>query len=138
MVENENVPIESEIPIEIETESILDSVKKMLGIYPEMKDFDPDIMMNINSAIATLTQLGVGPENGFFITGAKDTYKEFLGEYTSIHHFVKMYLYFRAKLGFDPPSSSFVLSSVKEQITELEWRLKTMSELQKKGGENSK
>lgn len=131
MTDNDEVLIDPEIPKDPVTDSILNSVKKMLGIFPEVTDFDEDITMNLNSAIATLTQLGVGPTNGFFIEDDEITYEDFIGGNIPILHSVKMYLYFRTRLGFDPPSSSYVLSSMEKQVSELEWRLKTMSELSK-------
>lgn len=120
-------------------DSILLSTKKLLGIPEEVPSFDSEIAMNINSAIAILTQLGVGPQEGFFITSSDDTYSDFLGPQTKMFQHVRMYFYFKTRLGFDPPSSSFVLDSLKEQIKELEYRMKVLSEdLKDQGGENSK
>lgn len=105
------------------TESILDSVKKLLGLDPEFTEFDPDILMNINAAIFTLRQLGVGPDDGYTVTSREQTYEDFLGEDNKEIPQVKMYLVYKTRLGFDPPSSSFVLESIKEMIREAEWRL---------------
>lgn len=104
-------------------ESILNSVKKLLGIEPDYTDFDPDILMNINAAIMTLRQLGVGPIEGFMITSADETYEDYLGEGNLETSSVKMYLFYKTKLGFDPPQSSTVMTCIKEAIAELEWRL---------------
>lgn len=105
-------------------DSILESVKKMLGIQSDYEEFDPDIIMNINAAIATLRQIGVGPqEELFMITGSNETYSDFLGEDNKEIPQVKMYLFYKTKLGFDPPQSSLVAESVKEMIREAEWRL---------------
>lgn len=105
-------------------DSILESVKKMLGIQSDYEEFDPDIIMNINAAIATLRQIGVGPqEELFMITGSNETYSDFLGEDNKEVPQVKMYLFYKTKLGFDPPQSSLVAESVKEMIREAEWRL---------------
>lgn len=103
-------------------ESILNSVKKLLGIDECSKEFDLDIMMNINAAIATLTQLGVGPPEGFIVTSKDDTYEDFIGDDQRFEH-LKMYLYYKTKLGFDPPASTSVLECMKEMIKECEFRL---------------
>lgn len=109
-------------------DSILNSVKKQLGLEPSYDSFDSDIIMNINSAIATLSQLGVGPEYGYIVTGQQDTYMDYLGDSEPMFQWVKMYLYLKTRLGFDPPSNSFVLQSMKDQVSELEWRMKIRNE----------
>lgn len=105
------------------TDSILNSVKKLLGYEPEYTEFDPDILININSAMFTLRQLGIGPEGGFSITGADETYEDYLGEGCKEIHAVKMYLYYKTKLGFDTPTNSYLVQQIKDEIKELEWRL---------------
>lgn len=125
-------------PVKEEGDSILLSVKSLLGISSEDTSFDLDCIININSAIMILTQLGVGPENGFEIKGAEETYSDFLGD-PNPYSGVKMYLFLKTKLGFDSQTTpSAVLEVYKEQIRELEWRMKTISEYQKKILENSK
>lgn len=111
-------------------DSILNSTKKLLGILSDYDEFDTDLIININSALMILNQLGVGPKTGFRITGSTETWEDFLGERTDLEA-VKTYVYLKVKLMFDPPSSSFVLSSINEQISELEYRLL----LQAKGGD---
>lgn len=106
----------------METESILLSVKKLLGIEPDYTQFDPDIIMNINAALQTLMQIGVGPETGFFISGVNETYKDYLGNDSKMQ-MVKMYLFYKTKLGFDPPQSTAVMECLKEMIRESEYRL---------------
>lgn len=103
-------------------ESILNSIKKLLGPGEEYDHFDPDIIMHINTAFSILTQLGVGPEEGFFINDEAEKWEDFLPEEKMIHS-VKTYIYLKVKLVFDPPLSSAVLEAMKEQIKELEWRL---------------
>lgn len=105
------------------TDSILNSVKKLLGYEPEYTEFDPDILININSAMFTLRQLGVGPEQGFSITGPDETYEDYLGEGCEEISAVKMYLYYKTKLGFDTPQNSYLIQHIKDEIKELEWRL---------------
>lgn len=110
------------------TSSILLSVKKLLGLSEEVTCFDSDIIMHINSALFILTQIGVGPETGFTIQGTSETYKDFLGEEVEKYEPVKTYLYYRVKLGFDPPTSSAVMECVKSMINEFEWRLNSKAE----------
>lgn len=106
-------------------DSILNSVKKLLGINPEEKDFDVDVLIQINSAISTLRQLGVGPSGGYTVSSEDDTFFSFLGEDVNetIINQVRLYLYLKVRLGFDPPTSSFVMECLKETIRECEWRL---------------
>ena len=109
------------------TNSILRSIKKMLGPSAEYDIFDPEIIICINTVFGTLHQLGVGPEEKFVITGDSELWSDFLTEGEEIEE-VKSYMYMRVRLLFDPPSSSFVLASFKEQIKELEWRLQCKAE----------
>lgn len=104
------------------SESILLSVKKMLGLDKDYDVFDPELIIHINTVFGTLHQLGVGPEDQFRITGDSDLWSDFTTEGEQTDE-VKSYVYLRVRLLFDPPSSSFVLSSFKEQLQELEWRL---------------
>lgn len=104
--------------------SILTSVKKMLGITEEYAYFDHDIVMHINSVFMILNQLGIGPSQGFSITDDTQLWSDFV-DLTRIEA-VKSYVYLRVRILFDPPSSSFVLNSMENQIKELEWRLNVM------------
>lgn len=103
-------------------ESILNSIKKLLGIAEDYDHFDSDIIMHINSVFATLTQLGVGPEDGFSINDESEKWEDFLPEERMLHS-VKSYMFMKVKLMFDPSLSSAVIECTKEQIKELEWRL---------------
>lgn len=103
-------------------DSILTSIKKLLGITEEYEHFDPDIIMHINSAFSVLTQLGVGPKQGFRIEDESTEWSEFLNDDLRIE-FVKTYVHLKVKLVFDPPLSSAVLESINRQISELEWRI---------------
>lgn len=102
-------------------DSILTSIKKQLGIQEDYEHFDPDIIMCINTAFMTLTQLGVGPKGGFIITDDSATWSDFIPEESNLEG-VKTYIYLKAKLMFDTPSAS-VLEAMKSMITELEWRI---------------
>lgn len=107
-------------------ESILNSVKSLLGIKdPEMTAFDTDIILYINSALATLTQLGIGPVDGFVITGPNETYRDFLGNDQKFQ-MIKIYLVHKVKLGWDPPQTSALIQNLKEQVKEEEWRLNAL------------
>lgn len=108
-------------------DSILTSIKKMLGLSEEQTHFDPDIIMNINSVLMITNQLGIGPENGFVITGYNETWMELLGERKDLEA-VKTYIYLKVRLLFDPPTSSFVTDSIERTITQFEWRLNTQAE----------
>lgn len=103
-------------------DSILTSIKKLLGIAEEYEHFDPDIIMHINSVFMTLHQLGVGPENGFSIMDEDATWDEFLPAGIKLES-VKTYMYMKVRLAFDPPASSAVLQAMERQASELEWRL---------------
>ena len=113
-------------------ESILTSIKKLLGITAECVDFDVDIVMHINSTFAILNQLGVGTE-GFTIRDEYETWDQFVSE--SEYEPVKTYVYMKVKLMFDPPLSSAVMECMKQSISEFEWRLNFAAELKQSSGE---
>lgn len=108
-------------------ESILTSTKKLLGLSEESYEFDNDIIALINSVFATLFQLGVGPKTCFAISSIRDTWNDFYGDDTTLN-FLPIYMYLKVKLIFDPPLSSFVIESIKQQISEMEWRLNIAAE----------
>ena len=103
-------------------ESILNSIKTMLGIEPDYKHFDKAIIEHINAAFMTLNQLGVGPDIPVVITTDMDTWFSKFGEIKHIEG-VKTYTFLKVQLFFDPPSMSFVLEAKQRQIAELEFRL---------------
>lgn len=113
------------------TDSILTSVKKMLGIVEEYEHFDADLIMHINSVLAILTQIGIGPPDGFMIEDKTVEWSEFIGESAELT-MVKSYVFLKVKLLFDPPLSTAVLECYKTQISEYEFRLNIA------GGEKSK
>lgn len=105
-------------------DSILTSVKKLLGISEECTDFDPDIVMYINSTLMVLTQMGVGDAGGYFIAGADETWQDYLGEKAHATSAIAPYVAAKVRLmGFDPPSSSTGMEALKNTVAELEWRL---------------
>lgn len=109
-------------------DSILTSVKKMLGITEDYEHFDADIIMHINSVFMILNQLGIGPVKGFSITDRFSTWEDFLQGGENLES-VKSYMYMKVRLLFDPPMSSAVMEAMKQMISELEWRLNVQSEL---------
>ena len=103
-------------------DSILDSVKKLLGISLDDDSFDADIMININSAIFTLRELGV-LDHPYNVSSKENTYDEMFEDDTEKISAVKLYFYHKTRLGFDPPSSSAVLECLKKMVEEDEFRL---------------
>ena len=103
-------------------ESILTSIKKMLGITEEYEHFDADLIMHINTVLSILTQLGVGPSEGFAIKDKTATWSDFLSDSKNLES-VKSYVYMKVKLIFDPPITSSVSEAMNRMISELEWRI---------------
>ena len=103
-------------------ESILTSIKKLLGIAEDYTQFDPDIIIHINTALMNLNQIGVGPVEGFSIEDATSIWTDFVSDMSKIEG-VKTYVYLKVKLVFDPPLSSTVIESYNRTIEQLEWRL---------------
>jgi hypothetical protein len=107
-------------------QSILNSIKKVVGLTEDDLSFDLDLVMHINSVFATLTQLGVGPEDGFEIEDDAATWDDFLID--KRYNFVKSYIYLKVRTLFDPPSTSFLGDAFKEQILEYTWRINVLRE----------
>lgn len=103
-------------------DSILTSIKKMLGIPENYTHFDMDLIMHINSVLAILTQLGVGPNSGFSIDDVSDEWSDFIPEEYNLEQ-IKSYVYMKVRLMFDPPQSSAAMDSMKNLVSELEWRI---------------
>lgn len=108
--------------------SILTSTKKILGIASDYTAFDLDIITHINSAFATITQLGVGASSGFEIEDAVSKWEDFISNNTKLVNMCKTYVYLKVRYLFDPPVTSFHLTAMKEQIAEMEWRLNQFRE----------
>lgn len=105
--------------------SILTSVKKLLGIAEDYTEFDMDIIIHINSVFVTLQQLGVGPEEGFSISDSSTTWSSYLNDDKLLNNVIS-YMGLRVKMLFDPPTNSSILSSYERTIQELEWRINVM------------
>ena len=102
--------------------SILTSTKKVLGIDEDYTVFDEDIIMHINTAFSTLTQLGVGPHEGFMIIDAVAEWDDYIVDDVQ-YNSVKSYVFLRVRQLFDPPTTSYLITATEKQIAELEWRL---------------
>lgn len=108
-------------------DSILGSIKKILGIADGDESFDVDIVIHINSVFARLHQLGIGPDEGFFIEDDTATWDTFLDGDPRLNN-VKTYVYLRVRMLFDPPASSYHTQAAKEQIEQLEYLINTYRE----------
>lgn len=112
-------------------DSILLTIKKLLGIHSEYDVFDMDVMVNINSAINSLYQLGYGDGN-FVVRDESALWSEYLRNHSDLH-FIEQYIYLKVRLVFDPPSSSAVLDAMKQQVQELEWRINVQVDPEEEG-----
>jgi len=108
-------------------DSILTSIKKLLGIAEDYEHFDQDLIIHINSVLSVLTQLGVGPSEGFSIEDENATWNDFIPEDKRLSS-IRSYVYMKVKLLFDPPLSSSVMESMNRMISEFEWRLNVAAE----------
>ena len=108
-------------------DSILTSIKKLLGIAEDYENFDQDLIIHINSVLSVLTQLGVGPSEGFSIEDENATWNDFIPEDKRLSS-IRSYVYMKVKLLFDPPLSSSVMESMNRMISEFEWRLNVAAE----------
>lgn len=103
-------------------ESILNSVKKILGLAEDYTAYDVDVIIHINATFSVLNDLGVGPDGGFFIEDAVPVWTD-LGLPPDQLHMAKTYVYLKVRMLFDPPATSFHIKAMEEQVRELEWRL---------------
>lgn len=108
--------------------SILVSIKKFLGLSAEYTPFDLDVIMHINSVFSTLTQLGVGPKEGFPIVDETNTWDQFISDEDPRYNSIRSYIFLKVKLLFDPPTSTAVLQSYEKMVSEYEWRLNATAE----------
>ena len=111
-------------------DSVLTSIKKLLGITEEYDQFDQDFIIHINAVLMVLTQIGVGPSNGMIINDSSTTWNDILSDTSNIEA-VKTYVYLKVKMIFDPPSSSSVADAMNRSINEYEWRLNINADSQK-------
>lgn len=102
-------------------DSILTSIKVMLGPTAEYEHFDPELIMFINSALAVVTQVGVGPAEGFVIKDKTAKWTDLAPEGPALE-LAKGYVYAKVKLKFDPPTTGSHMEALKEEVKEYEWR----------------
>lgn len=119
------------------TDSIFESVKKLLGIHEKDESFDLDIIVNINSVFSTLYQIGVWEEGHYSIIDGGSTWEEVFSDRPDLIDFIKLYTYLKVRVIFDPPTSSFVLEALNKQIQELEWRIQIQAEAPEDLGESN-
>lgn len=116
--------------------SILNTIKKLLNIDSSENSFDTDIIIQINSSFTILRQLGIGPKEGFRITGSNEKWTGFVDNDEMLDA-VKTFVYLKVKLAFDPPLNASLLESFERQVKELEWRLNVSVESEPLGGDNN-
>ncbi len=116
-------------------ESILDSIKKLLGMPPEYRAFDEDLIIHINTVFIILNQLNIGPSDCFFIEDGTESWDDFI---TSVDEgMIRTFIYLKVRLMFDPPTSSALIESINGMLSELEWRLYVVGdEKAREGGDN--
>ena len=107
--------------------SVLNTIKKLLGLDAEDDSFDSDICIGINSAILTLSQLGLEGNEGFIVTDDTQEWSDYLND-NKLLPMVQQYIHLKTKMSFDPPQNSIVCENLKQIITELEWRIRMASE----------
>ena len=112
-------------------DSILVSIKKLLGIDAAYTAFDVDVIIHINTAFAVLNQLGVGPADGFMIEGEEEIWDDYITD--NNFSMVKTFVYLKVRLAFDPPTSTALIESMNNMLNELTWRL----ELEGQNGSNN-
>lgn len=105
------------------SDSILNSIKKLIGLDPEYTEFDTDLIIHINSVFLDLEQLGAGSQDGFFIEGSTETWEDFLPDDPLVLNSIKSYIYLKVKKLFDPPTSSSAMDSLNSLIDRFEWRI---------------
>jgi hypothetical protein len=115
-------------------DSILTSIKRMLGIQEDYEHFDIDIILHINSVLMIVTQIGVGPAEGFAIEDKTAVWTDLTNDETMLNS-VKSFVYLKVKLLFDPPANSAAMQSLKDLTSEFEWRLNAAAESNKPEGE---
>ena len=110
-------------------DSVLNSIKKLLGIEENYTHFDTDITMHINSVLMTLDQLGIERPTNRNVTSYTNTWIDIFGESSKVDvETLKTYIYLKVRLLFDPPANAFVLESIDRLIKEYEWRLNVQTE----------
>ena len=108
-------------------DSIVVSIKKMLGLDDDYTPFDTDVIIHINAAFMTLCQMGVGPREGYEVSDYDQTWSDFLTNKVMLGA-VKTWVYLQVKMAFDPPTNSFLMDAMKQQSEQILWRLNVQAE----------
>lgn len=108
-------------------DSIVATIKKMLGLEDNYTPFDMDVIVHINTALLTLCQMGIGPREGYTVTDYDQTWDDFLTNKVFLGG-VKTWIYLQVKMLFDPPTNSFVMDAMKQQSEQILWRLNVQAE----------
>ena len=116
---------------EINEESILKSIRKLIGPEDDYTHFDPDIVIHINSAINRLFQLGVTSAKGFRVTSEDETWGDLFGGDEEVIDMCKTFIYYKVKMGFDPPTSSIAAEAINSEIDKQEWLINVWVESNK-------
>lgn len=104
-------------------ESILDSIKKFVGVSVDDDAFDDELIMIVNGIFMTLQQIGVGSQSTLFhIEDNSSTWSDYLENPTELP-MVQTYTAIRTRLVFDPPQSSTLEQALRQEVAEYEWRL---------------
>jgi hypothetical protein len=110
-------------------DSILNSTKKVLGLAPDYTVFDQDVIMHLNSTFSILDQLGVGPTGGYSIEDDEPTWDAYSAPPNQLQ-MVRTYVFLKVRMLFDPPTTSYMITAMEQQIKEHEWRLNTFREVE--------
>lgn len=119
----------------VSNDSILDTVKKMLGIPQDYTQFDTDIVIHINSVLSILTQLGIGPNEGYSIKDNTSLWSDYIPDGKALSD-IKTYVYLKVRLIFDPPSASSAVEAMNKLVSELEWRINVAADSEEEVNED--
>lgn len=114
-------------------ESILTDIKLLCGVPEDITDFDQVILLHCNTIFSALTQIGLGPKTGFYISDKYSVWSDIIEDEINLHN-IKSYMYLKVKLLFDPPANATLISSMNQQADELEWRIRMELENLNGGG----
>lgn len=111
-------------------DSILNSIKKLCGISEEDDSFDVDIIIHINSALMILNEIGIGPDGGYYIESADETWDQYVPDNRFISKAIQSFVYIKVKLVFDPPASPTVVDALTSSADEYASRIRDWAERQ--------
>lgn len=102
--------------------SILKTIRKKVGLTMEDDSFDEDLLVDINSCCSYLSQIGVTTFDHFVVDSVDQTWDDCIPDIAHLED-IKTFIWIRVKLAFDPPTNSFLVENLKEQLREAEWRI---------------